>query len=104
MSIRFASPKCPAKKATRPRRPGARPQPEDPRSLEANIVNLATTGKLARISRAAIQRSLDRGIPITFKRGNRIIKRHPDGREELLATLPKPTYRLPHGVRILGKS
>jgi len=71
------------------------------RTLEANLVVLAMTGKLAKAGRRAVASQVDRGLPVTFKRGQRVIKVHPDGREEILATLERPAYTLPKGVRVV---
>jgi hypothetical protein len=71
------------------------------RTLEANLVGLAMTGKLAKAGRRAVASQVDRGLPVTFKRGQKVIKVHPDGREEVLATLDRPTYTLPKGVRVI---
>src|SRR4051794_1006392 len=71
------------------------------RTLEANVVGLAMTGKLAKAGRRAVASQVDRGLPVTFKRGQKVIKVHADGREEILATLERPAYTLPKGVRVI---
>jgi hypothetical protein len=76
---------------------------EDAGSLEANIVRLAMTGKLAEAGRNAIRVQKERGIPVTFIRGGKIIKQHSDGREEVLGTVERPKYRVPRGVAVLRK-
>jgi hypothetical protein len=75
---------------------------EDPSSLEANVVRLALEGKLSAAGDEAVRRQKAKGLPITFQRGNEIIRQHADGREELLATLPPPTpFQVPPGVRVI---
>jgi hypothetical protein len=72
------------------------------KTLEANVVGLAMTGKLAKAGRRAVASQVDHGLPVTFKRGQKVIKVHADGREELLATLDRPAaYTLPKGVRVI---
>jgi hypothetical protein len=75
--------------------------PPEPGTLEANLVDLAMTGKLAKAGRRAVAAQKDRGLPVTFKRGQQVIKVYPDGRREVLATLERPSYTLPKGVRII---
>lgn len=69
-----------------------------PRSLEDAIVNLATTGQLAEAGRAAVRAQHEAGLPVTYQRGNEVVKEFPDGRREVIATLEPPEYRLPKGV------
>lgn len=54
---------------------------------EDRIEVMAREGKLKGAGREAIRRLLAKGIAVTFARGNRIIKRHPDGTEEVLGTI-----------------
>jgi len=68
-------------------------------SLEDHIVELATSGKLACAAGAAIRSQKSRGLPITSKRGNEIVKVYSDGRTEVLETLNPPIYKLPKGVK-----
>lgn len=84
-----------------PGRNGKRPgrAPRAPQSLEDAIVALAESGKLAGAARAAIRDQRAAGLPITYKRGNEIVKEYPDGRLEVIGTLPPATYKLPKGVR-----
>ena len=53
---------------------------------------LAAEGVFSRASRSAIRKQQALGIPVTFKRGKKIIRKHADGREEILDVLkdPKP--------------
>jgi hypothetical protein len=85
------APSSAKRRATRP----------ETRTLEANLVGLAMNGKLAKAGRRAVASQVGRGLPVTFKRGQKVIKVHPDGREEILATLERPTYTLPKGVRVI---
>ena len=52
----------------------------------------------ARRGGAAIQAQRDAGLPVTYQRGNEVVKEFPDGRREVLATIDVPEYRLPKGV------
>jgi hypothetical protein len=88
---RVVAPSPTKRRATRP----------ETRTLEANLVGLAMNGKLAKAGRRAVASQVDRGLPVTFKRGQKIIKAHADGREEVLATLDRPAYTLPKGVRVI---
>jgi hypothetical protein len=75
---------------------------EDPDSLEANVVRLALEGKLAGAADRAVAEQKARGLPVTFQRGNEVIKQFADGREEVLATIPQsPPYKAPPGVRVI---
>lgn len=69
------------------------------RSHEDPIVALEREGAFARASRAAIRKQRAMGIPITFKRGRQVIKRYPDGREEVLEILARSGFRLAGDVR-----
>jgi hypothetical protein len=74
---------------------------DDPNSLEANVVRLALEGKLSAAGDRAVAEQKALGLPVTFQRGNQVIKQHPDGREEVLATIPQtPPYRPPPGVSV----
>lgn len=70
-------------------------------SLEGRIVGLAMGGKLAKAGRKAIRSQRSRGLAVTFKQGDQVIRQHADGRKEVLAVLERPTYTLPRGVAIL---
>ena len=89
-----------------PIRAGARAKrrkpPLDDGSLEDRIVDLATSGALDAAAQNAIRRQLARGIPVTFERDGKVIKHFPDGREEVLALVPRSKYTPPKGVAILG--
>ena len=71
------------------------------KSLEANVVDMAMNGKLAKAGRRAVASQVNRGLPVTFKRGQKVIKVHADGREEVLAMIERPSYTLPIGVRVI---
>lgn len=86
------------RKAQRVRRKGG----EDAGSLEERIVALASAGKLANAGRNAIRAQRRKGLAITFQRGDQIIKKHPDGREEVLGTVGRADYIIPKGVKIIG--
>ena len=75
---------------------------EDPNSLEANVVRLALEGKLSAAADRAVEEQRALGLPVTFQRGNEVIRQHSDGREEVLATIPQtPPYKAPPGVRVI---
>ena len=81
----------------------SRPLPEEPGSLEGEIVTLARTGKLAKAGRRAVAASKKLGLPVTYKRGDEIIKQFPNGDEEVLGTVQRLGYVLPHGIRVIRK-
>ena len=70
-------------------------------SLEGAIMGMARRGELAVPARLAIRRLRRKGVPITFRRGQEIIKQHADGREEVLGVIELPAFKLPKGVRII---
>jgi hypothetical protein len=75
---------------------------EDPSSLEANVVRLALEGKLSAAADRAVEEQRALGLPITFQRGDEVIKQYADGREEVLAKIPQtPPYNAPRGVRVI---
>jgi hypothetical protein len=76
---------------------------EESDSLEANIVGIALSGKLAEVAKDAIAAGVARGLPVTFQRGEEIIKRYADGREEVLTTVARSHFKMPAGVEIIGK-
>jgi hypothetical protein len=71
--------------------------------LEDHLVKLAVSGKLAGAARSAIRAQKKLGLPVTFKRGNQVVKVFANGREEILETLNRPAYKLPKGVAIIRK-
>jgi hypothetical protein len=73
-------------------------------SLESGLYKLATSGELSKAARAAIKKQQKQGLPITFQRGDQIIKQYADGREDILATLPRQPYVRPKGVKVIGRS
>lgn len=77
---------------------------EDRQSLEAGVVKLALSGKLAGAGRRAVAAQRRLGLPVTFKRGNQIVKKYADGHIEVLGGLERPVYTLPKGVKIIGRS
>ena len=79
---------------------GTRP---DKGSLEDRIVGLAMRGKLTRIGRRAVAAQRAAGLPVTFKRGDQVIRELPDGTVEVLATIAAVRYRVPDGVRRLRR-
>ena len=71
--------------------------------MEDRIVGLALSGKLAGAARNEIRAIRKLGLPLTFKRGNKIVKEFPDGRVEVLETLEKRPPVVPKGVKIIGR-
>jgi hypothetical protein len=69
--------------------------------LENDIVDLALSGALKSAARDAVRAQLRQGIPVTYKKGNQVVKHYPDGLEEVLGTVPVATFTLPKGVRVL---
>jgi hypothetical protein len=72
-------------------------------ALENQVVKFAMGGKLAKVSRDAVRRQVKKGFAVTFKRGNKVIKQFPDGREEILGTIKKLDFQLPTNVPLIGK-
>jgi hypothetical protein len=67
-----------------------------PKSLEEQLVSLAQKGMLAPAAQEAIASQLARGLAVTFKRGNQVIKQYPDGHVEVLSELQRIPYSQPH--------
>lgn len=67
-----------------------------PKSLEGQVVSLAQKGMLAPAARGAIASQLARGLAVTFKRGDQVIKQYPDGHIEVLGELKQIPYKRPH--------
>lgn len=64
---------------------------------------LARTGKLGRSARKAIRAQTARGLAVTYKRGDEVIKEYADGRKEVLETLEPTSFKVPANVQIIGK-
>lgn len=71
-------------------------------SLEGELLGLVASGALANAGRDAVRAQVERGIPVTFLRDEHVVKRHPDGREDVLAVVPRRPFNLPAGVPIIG--
>jgi hypothetical protein len=77
---------------------------EEPSALEGKLVQYAMAGKLEKAARDAVHAQQEQGLAVTFKRGEQIIKRYPDGREEVLAKVAAaPKYVRPKGVAVLRR-
>jgi hypothetical protein len=74
---------------------------EESDSLESHVVGLAMSGKIGKAAKRAVRAQQRLGLAVTYKRGDRIIKRHADGREEVLGTVQRANYTLPKGVRVI---
>jgi hypothetical protein len=62
------------------------------------------TGKLEKAARDAVRAQQEQGLAVTFKRGDQVIKRYPDGREEVLAKVAAaPKYVRPKGLAVLRR-
>lgn len=73
-------------------------------TADQRVVELALQGKLAKSARAAVRHHKAQGNPVTFKRGDKIIRETSDGRKEQIGTVKRAVdFRLPKGVRVLGK-
>jgi len=70
-------------------------------ALEDHLLELAAEGTLAEAAGGAIRAQKEQGLPVTFKRGDQVIKAFADGREEVLTTVARPTYTIPSGLRVL---
>lgn len=71
--------------------------------VETAFLKLALGGKLAKAGRDAIRRQRAKGLAVTFKRGQEIIKQYPDGREEILGRVAPRRFRMPKNVPIIGE-
>jgi hypothetical protein len=65
--------------------------PDEAGSLEAEVSRLAEEGQLAGAARVAVERQTAKGFAITFLRGDAIVKRFPNGREQILGKLAHRT-------------
>jgi len=73
-------------------------------SLEDAIVRLALSGELAKAAGDAIRKAKRLGLPVTYLRGNQVVKEYADGRIEVIETLAPPApYALPRGVKIFSE-
>jgi len=70
-------------------------------SFEDRISELARSGKLFNAAREAVEEQKKSGLPVTFRRGNQVIKQYADGREEVLAEIPPSKFKIPAGVEII---
>src|SRR5258708_1623668 len=74
-------------------------------SLESGVRKLAAQGKLAKAAGAAIRAQRKRGVPVTFQRGDQVVKQYSDGRIEVLQKLKRRApYSPPRGVKVIGRS
>jgi len=64
-------------------------------------VQLAISGKLAEVGRRAIEAQRKLGLPVTIQKGDQVIKRYADGREEVLEIIPRRKFKVPRGVAII---
>ena len=69
-----------------------------PQTLEDAIVAAATSGRLSEVARAEVRAQRRAGLPITYKRGNQIVKEFPDGRREILGEIEAAPYKFPKKV------
>lgn len=77
--------------------------PEQMDEQESRFVHdLVNSGRLEQAGREAVAEQRRLGIPVTYKRGDEIVREHADGRVEVLAVVPSVTVTLPPGVRRLG--
>ena len=75
------------------------PRRASSRDPEDSIVALAESGRLGETAREEVRAQRAAGLPITYKRGNEVVREYPDGRREVLEVLPPaPPYKLPNGV------
>jgi hypothetical protein len=82
----------------------SRRRPTPVRELEDLIVSLAESGQLPAAGRQAARETRAAGLPLTYKRGNQIVREHPGGRREVLETLPPaPPFKRPKGVKVIRR-
>ena len=77
------------------------PEEEDRNSLEARLVELAMKGKIAPAAAREISAQRKNGLPIVFLRGDKIIKRQPNGKSETIGEIIPSKYTVPKHVRVL---
>ena len=73
------------------------------RTLEDMIVDMALRGDLAKATKEAFRRQRKAGLPITFQRGRKIVKRYPGGKEVVLGEVAGWRRRILPGVSIFGR-
>ncbi len=70
--------------------------------LECRVVEVAVSGRLAAAGREAVAEYQRLGIPRLTSRDGKLIRVHPDGREEVLEELFKTPFKRPPNVQVLG--
>jgi len=70
-------------------------------SFEDRVSELARSGKLFNAAREAVEEQKKSGLPVTFRRGNQVIKQYADGRVEVLGEIPPSRFKIPPGVEII---
>jgi hypothetical protein len=70
-------------------------------SVDRKIIGWVIKGGLGESVRSTVRRQLSKGIAVTYQRGNNVITKHPDGREEVVGVVKRATYQLPSGVRVI---
>ncbi len=61
-------------------------------SIEEESALLRRAGAIA--TRDAVNDALSNGRPVTYQKGNKIVREYPDGTEKVLKTLEKPFVKL----------
>jgi hypothetical protein len=74
---------------------------EEPDSLEARLREMIASGELKEPAGQAIAAQLAQGFPVTFQRGDAVIRLFPDGHEEVIARVPIASYTLPPNVAVV---
>ena len=74
---------------------------EEPDSLDARLREMIASGELKEAAGQAIAAQLARGFPVTFQRGDAVVRLFPDGHEEFITSVPITTYKLPPNVAIV---
>ncbi|MGC4033528.1 MAG: hypothetical protein QM754_17710 [Tepidisphaeraceae bacterium] len=69
----------------------------------SKLIALALEGKLSRAARHAVQKQKSRGLAITFRRGNQIVRQDSDGKIIVLATIQPVAFSAPKNIAILSK-
>ena len=70
---------------------------------DGDLVKLALSGKLRQAAREAVRDQRARGLAVTFKRGDQIVRRSADGTIEVIGRVTTPAFRLPEHVRKIGR-
>jgi hypothetical protein len=71
--------------------------------FDGKIAQFALSGKLNRAAKQAVRDQRSRGLAITFKRGNQIVRQGADGSILILQTIEPVEFVAPPHVRVFRK-